>query len=205
MLRRPRTYMFAGLALLVPLCAWLLRAQLTERIDSYSACANAGYPVTQTYPPTCSDGRHTYLGPPSNAAPLSAAQSSVEFQLLVQGDSGGSYPKRQEVLTTAPEWQKYWQAVHAGLPSMPPILPVDFGTSSVIALSEGQQRTNGYNLQVTSVVTGTSGTTIGVTESIPTITCQVAQAETNRYYIAKTAKLTPPVSFRITTDHRHCQ
>jgi hypothetical protein len=204
-LRHPRTYMFAGLLLLVPLSAWLLRGQFTERIDSYAACAEAGYPIAETYPPTCSDGRHTFLGPPSTVGPLSAEETSVPFQLLVEGDSGGNYPQRQEVITTIADWQHYWQTVHAGLASVPPILPVDFASSNVVALSEGPQLTSGYNLKVTSVVTSASGTTVGVTESIPTITCQVTQTSTNRYFIAKTDKLTPPVSFRITTDHRHCQ
>lgn len=193
-----------GAALVIGLGAWLLRGHYTEPIDSYDSCAEAGYPISETSPPTCSDGFHTYRGADPAAATPQAAVTSVPFELLVDGDSGGTYPKRQEVITSQADWQRYWRNVHASLATLPPLLPVDFKTSTVLALSEGRQPTTGYNLKITSVSTTSAGTIVDVSESIPTITCKVAQVTSNRYFIASTATLAQPVSFRFTTTKHQC-
>ncbi len=194
----------AGLALILALSAWAFNPRATTLIDSYASCAAAGYPVQDSDPPACSDGRHTFVGPAATVAPPAPMAANQNFEILVEGDSGGSYPKAQEVIAGPTGWARYWGRVHAGLASLPPILPVDFTTSGVVALSEGRQLTTGYNLKVTSITTTSAGTTVYVTESIPTITCTVAQTATNRYFIARTPVLPEPVSFRITTEHRHC-
>jgi hypothetical protein len=194
----------AGAAVLLGLVAWLMHAAVTFSIDSYASCASAGYPVSGTDPPVCSDGHHSYLGP--SAAPAASADpsESVPFEILVTGDSGGAYPRLQETITSEAGWEKYWAQVHAASSPLPPILPVDFRLHDVIALSEGRQMTGGYNLKVTSINRSARGTIIDVTEQIPTITCPVTTSITNRYFMALTDKLTEPVSFRITTDRRQC-
>jgi hypothetical protein len=194
-----------GVVLILAVVAYLLNGGATSQIDSYAACATAGYPISGTDQPVCSDGHHSYLGPPA-AAPATAvaASEAVPFEILVTGDSGGKYARKQETITSQSDWVKYWGQVHATRSPLPPLLPVDFKTHDVIALSEGQQLTSGYNLKVTSVNLSDKGTIVDVTEQIPTITCKVTQAVTNRYFIVMTEKLTGPVSFRITTDRRQC-
>jgi len=194
----------AGVVLIVA-GAVLLAARFTWPIDSFAKCAADGNPVSGTEPPTCSDGSHRFVGPRSSPAPSSPPIESLMYQLLVSGDSDGNYPRAQKLITAAADWQRYWREVHSGLASIPPILPVDFTTSSVIALTEGQQQTGGYGLRITGINTGPTGTIVRVTETIPSITCNVTQAISNRYFIARTPKLTEPVSFRITTDHHRCQ
>jgi hypothetical protein len=192
-------------ALATILGLWLAsRAAPPPAIASYAQCAEAGYPVTASYPASCSDGHHTWVGPGTAPASPPLAATAQPFDILVTGDSGGTYPQRQETITTAADWQHYWRTVHAGLASTPPLLPVDFTVNQVLALSEGRQATDGYNLKITAVTTSPAGTIVDVTESIPTVTCQVKSTPTNRYFIARTTKLPPPVTFRITTDRRHC-
>jgi hypothetical protein len=161
-------------AWLFALGLWVLYATPTELVDSYTKCADEGYPVSDTDPPTCSAGGRTFLGPHSTATPaVSAGDFGVAqpFEILVEGDSGGTYPNRQEVITSQAGWEAYWRSVHAGRSPLPPLLPVDFSKNHVVALSEGQKPTGGYNLKVTSVTSELKGTVVDVTESIPTITC----------------------------------
>jgi hypothetical protein len=199
-----RLALLGGLVLMLALgMSVLFRGHPTEPIDSYASCARAGYPIQDSYPPACRSGGHTYVGPYSTVT-TPPPVTTVDFEIYVEGDSGGSYPQHQEVITTPAEWQQYWHTVHAALPSTPPILPVDFATSTIIALSEGRQLTTGYNLKITGITTGAAGSVVGVTESIPTLTCPVTQTATNRYLMVKTTKLTPPVSFRVTPEYRHC-
>jgi hypothetical protein len=141
----------------------------------------------------------------STVSPLQQSVITAPFELLVEGDSGGQYPKRQEVITSQSDWVRYWDQVHAGLRSIPPILPVDFTSSNVLALSEGPQSTSGYNLEIHSVETSAAGTVVDVAETTPGPTCRVTDSFTNRYFIARTGKLPEPVSFRITTQQHTCQ
>jgi hypothetical protein len=129
----------------------------------------------------------------------------VPYELLVDGDTKASTPAHgQEFINSQSQWQAYWREVHAGLATLPPLIPVDFSHSSVAAVSLGQQATSGFGLKISNITVSAAGTVIDLTESAPTITCAVAQTITNRYVIVRTSKLTEPVSFRLTTEQRHC-
>jgi hypothetical protein len=202
--RNERIIVILGSGLILLLAAWLLHGQLTARVDSFAKCASEGYPVAESDPPTCNDGRHAFVGPRASPGPSTAPSASLPFELLVDGDSASDYPQRQETITTQADWTRYWRSVHASLASLPPILPVDFTKDNVIAISEGRKMTGGYNLKITGIMAATTGTTVSVTETVPTTTCAVTQATTNRYLIVRTSKLAEPVSFRISTDYRQC-
>jgi len=174
-------------------------------VASYADCATAGYPITDTDPPSCSDGHSTWTGPANGALPSQAPSTSVPFDILVEGDSAGDYPHDSLHIQSDAEWQKFWREVHDGLPSMPPILPVNFRTSDVVAVVEGRQTTGGYGLRINSISTSAAGTVVDVQETVPTITCAVTQSPSNRYFLVRTDKLTEPVSFRLTTEHRECR
>jgi hypothetical protein len=183
--------------------AALIHALDTEPIDSYERCAADGNPIAESYPPVCYYHGHAFRGP-GTIQPLPSPMVSQEFTLLVEGDSHGAYPAKEDFITTQATWQAYWRTVHAGLASQPPLLPVDFTANDVIAISEGKQMTSGYDLAITSITTGEAGSVVAYTESTPTIGCTVAQVITNRYLIVKTSKLTAPVSFRKTPVKRQC-
>ncbi len=191
---------FATLALL----AWALAGRLTEQIDSYVQCAAAGNPITQTDPPTCRDGNLLFIGPASVPADPADVVQTKPFEILVDGDTGGVYPNKQEVITSAQDWSAYWHRVHASQSTLPPLIPVDFSKSQVFALSEGPKTTDGYVLKVTSVVVNASGTRVNVSQYTPGITCKVKNVRSNRYFVVKTDILPQPVSFNITSQVRVC-
>ena len=123
---------------------------------------------------------------------------------MVDGDTTGTYPREQRHIVNDTDWASYWDLIHSSAGVSPPIIPVNFAISDVIAISEGQQATSGYSYKVTAVSTGDKGSIIDITESIPTVTCPVTNRPSNRYFIVRTAKLTEPVSYRTTTVYRHC-
>jgi hypothetical protein len=165
----------------------------------------AGYPLIQTDPPICKDGPHNFTGTPLPQATPLPERHSQAFDILVDGDTHGTVPAHsQKFIHNQSDWQSYWREVHSGLPTLPPIIPVDFTANDVVAVSLGRQATGGYGLKITSIDTTAAGTTVSLTESTPTITCVVTQAFSNRYLIVRTEKLTEPVIFRITSDKRHC-
>ncbi|HEX3082621.1 MAG TPA: protease complex subunit PrcB family protein, partial [Candidatus Saccharimonadia bacterium] len=197
---RPRWWQLGVSLVLAAIVAIWITAGYTEPIDSYTACVTAGYPVFDSNPPVCRAGSRNFTGLPSPTPTPPAPVTSVPFEILVDGDTHSPVPGHdQQLITTQSQWQTYWRSVHGGLPTLPPILPVDFSSSSVIGTSLGAKPTGGYSLKITSITTGSAGSVIDVTESTPTITCLVTQSITNRYLIVRTdTPLKDPVSFRIT-------
>jgi hypothetical protein len=177
----------------------------TAQLDSYAACAEAGYPVTDSNPPLCRAGRLNFTGtlrPPEASAPPVSVQA---LEILVNGDTATSLPAAHQVLINSQaEWQTYWQQAHAGIKPLPPLIPVDFSTASVLAAGLGPKPTGGYSLRFTGVTSGPSGTIAGFTESSPSAGCATTQAVSNRYTVVRTAKLAPPVSFRVTSVKHSC-
>ena len=177
----------------------------TEPIDSFAACAEAGYPVTDTNPPLCRVDSTNYLGTPVAATVQAAPSTSVPFDILVDGDTHAATPPHgQTLITNQADWQHYWAQAHVSLAQLPPLIPVDFTTSNVIATSFGMEANTGYELKITSINSSTSGSTVDITESTPTITCPITQTPTNRYLIVRTPIIAQPTSYRITSEMRHC-
>lgn len=200
-----RVIVLIGTGLILILLAWLVRPGGTSPLDSFTQCALAGYSVSDTNPPICAAAREVYLGPVASPTPAQIQLTTQNFELLVDGDSQSNYPRGWQVITTQAGWVKYWSQIHAALPSLPPLLPVDFSQLDVIALSEGHEPTSGYSLKITGIAAGPSGSVVDISESVPTITCSVTpNPPTNRYYIVDTAKLPAPVSFKLTPEPRHC-
>ena len=208
MLGYVKQHLWAQLALslvVVSLLAIAVRAGTTAQIGSYADCIEAGNPVIDTNPPICRDGSLNFTGAPTPAPKQLAPDINVPFELLVDGDTRAAAPAhRQDFINSQAQWQTYWRQVHASLATLPPLIPVDFSTSSVAAVSLGERSTTGFGLKITGITESDVGTTVDLTESTPTITCSVSQTTTNRYVIVRTAKLTEPVSFRVTTEKRHC-
>ena len=195
------TVILGVLAVLIVLVAWVLTSQPTAPIDSYAACTAAGYPVSETNPPICQSPKRAFVGPVVSTPPSSEASQGVPFELLVDADSHSAYPRATQVLTTQDAWQSYWSQVHARI-SLPPILPVDFASSEVIALSEGEGPA-GRHFAVSSVNESSHGTVVMVNETVP-IGCVEPTGSTNPYYIVRTQRLTTPVTFSVTPLTHKC-
>jgi hypothetical protein len=205
-LRRVRWQHLAIAAILAVGLAVIVSAGTTEPIDSYAACTQAGFPVLQTEPPICRDGNRSFNGTPDPVASAGPAQTTIPFEILVDGDTRTKLPAQlQTLVSTQAAWLSFWSHVHAGLPTLPPLLPVDFATSSVVAISLGPQTTTGFGLKITNISESPTGTVVSYTKTTPTITCQVTPAVSNPYLIVRTPTVTRPISFHLTTELHHCQ
>ncbi len=183
---------------------WLFDAQTTELVDSFASCANQGYPIEQTDPQVCHAGGHLFIGPSAPATVAPTALVSQPFELLVDGDSLGNYPRGGQVIAGEAAWRQFWTTIHASLSVAPPILPVDFSVNDVVVISDGHQTTNGYGLKVTAVLANTAGSVVDYTEIIPTFGCKIQATPSNRYEIITTAKLVKPLNFSPAQESRQC-
>ncbi len=199
---RRRLSILGPVAFFALLGAWLIWATATEPLDSFAACAKAGYVVLDSNPPVCRAPGRNFIGPLSTPAPTPAAVANQDFQLLVDGNSEGKYPRGWQLIASQSAWQKYWSDVHASV-TLPPLIHVDFSTSVVVAVSEGVRPTSGYKMVITGIGTSTTGTSIDLTETTP-VGCAVTQTPTNPYFIVQTARLPTPITYQITQARHEC-
>lgn len=188
---------------LVPISLAILAGALwpshPTRVTNFDQCSAAGFPIQESQPEVCSAYGHSYVGPDDGSAVAAAAGGVVQtlpFEVMVEGDSRGNYPKGQEVIRTQSAWQSYWAAVHEAVSPLPPLLPVDFTKYDVIALSAGVVATNGYSLQIGGVNIKDGAAQIVAHETLPGISCVVKPVKTNPYYIVRVAKLPAKVTFQ---------
>lgn len=173
-------------------------------IDSFAECAKAGFPVEQTDPPTCDDGRQTFTGPKGTPLPSMAPVEELEFQVLVEGDSRGTYPAKSQLITSQAQWQNYWLQVHKALSPLPNLIPVDFSKNDVIALNMGPEPTDGYSLSLLSLVSSGQEVTASVQLRQPGQNCGLPPKSTGPYYIALVPKLAASLKFDTATVTHKC-
>lgn len=184
--------------------AIVIASSSTSPLDSFAACAEAGYPISDGEVVTCIAGNATFRGAPERRAEPAEAVSTEPFTLLASADSGTATPREQVVIRSQEQWAAWWRTIHAGL-VQPPLLPVNFATSNVVLIVGGPKQTSGYTYRVTGIARGTRTTVIDTSESIPTIGCPVQAQRSNRYYIVRTAPLPDPVVFRNSSQSRYCK
>jgi hypothetical protein len=207
--RRYWPQLTVGLVVLVIFAAiafWAIHKHRTV-IDSFDSCAAAGYPISTTDPQTCSANHHTYVeaeSSPATSTSTGPTGTSQTYTVLVSGDSRGTYPQKQQVITTQAAWTAFWAQVNAKVSPFPPILPVDFSQDEVIALTEGPKPSGGYALELTGVLAGTSSASVAYDEIVPGEACTTATGPTDYYLLASTPKTTGPVSFTSTKVRRKC-
>lgn len=192
------------LVIIIGLAFWLAHPARVADIDSFAACVKAGFPVSDTNPPTCDDGHQTYTGPLGSPGPSAQPLETLDYSILVEGDSKGAYPAKNQLITTQAQWQSFWREVHTGLPSTPPLIPVDFGKYSVIALTMGPEPTQSYSIRMLSIGRSAQATVVDVELREPAQDCKLPALKTDPYFLAQVPKLDQPPRFETSTATRSC-
>ena len=202
---RRKTLIILALIILVILGGWIIFGPgYFARIDSFKECANAGFPVTDTNPPTCNDGDKTFVGPLGTPLPAAQAYQTIEFQTLVEGDSKGTYPAKNQLITSQAAWQSFWTAVHRQLPVMPNILPVDFSKNDVIAVTLGPKPTDGYTVRLLSLSTTGQQFKADIQVGMPGKGCNLPAHATGPYHLVMVPKITGPLTYEVNTVAHDC-
>lgn len=178
-------------------------------IASFDECVKAGYILSDTDPQTCSDGKQTFAQTPVAPAAAVALEkpqivTMTEVETLVGGDSRGTYPARQQIIRTGARWQQFWSQVHTAIRPLPPLIAVDFKQSWVIAITAGPSEKPGHMVTVTNVETGEKGSTVYVTEYVPTAHCPISKTVSNYYFLGRVKALPEPVKFAVEKKERAC-
>lgn len=120
-----------------------------------------------------------------------AAGQKVDFEVLKTGSNAFGFDKPAERLIQDLEsWTKVWNAVESGVIPRPPVQPVDFEKSSLVALFAGEKRTGGYSIAVEAVSLSSDGKTLTVRarETSPPKGSITTMVLTSPYQIVKVAR-----------------
>jgi hypothetical protein len=197
--------MLAGLVLigLVALGGMALHAAPLP-ITSFEECADDGYPVISGNPSICTAHGKSYSDVVDISSGSSQAITSLDTEILVEGNSEGNYPVRQEVIRSQSAWESYWSRVHEAVHPTPNLLAVDFNNYDVVAISAGVQPTNGFTYEITSITQEGQTATVQIHELVPSINCNVQAVQTNPYFIMRVAKLPQNVVFSNDKSVHNC-
>lgn len=204
--KRSKWLIVAGIvAVLIIAFIIIFHPGTSAAVDSYKECVSAGYPVTSTNPPVCNDGHKNFVGPLASQAPVVEENiQTLDYTILVEGDSKGVYPAKNQVITSQAAWQSFWRAVHSKLPSLPPLLPVDFSKNDVIALTMGVEPTGSYSIHMLSLVQNGQSYQAVVEYRQPGPDCKLPTLKTDPYFLASVPKLHGPVAFETSTATNNC-
>lgn len=206
--RRPLSIVAATVAVMLIGVAviWFLNHR-PAKVTDFNSCILAGYNPSNGDPQTCSDGHHTYVAASSSTSstgPAEPAETAQSYSVLVQGDTEGDYPARQQVVATQAAWTSLWGQLYAKLNPGPPLLPVDFSQDEVVVLTDGPKPSGGYSLEVTGVATSTAGTTVDYQAFSPQGRCTQNLTPTDPVVAIVTAKTNGPVTYAVTPQSRKC-
>ncbi len=123
----------------------------------------------------------------------------AEKNALIQQEFRGTYcgvtePQRR-VITDGPAWQKLWQQVHDGQSPMPMTPNIDFGKYAAVVVFMGEQRSGGYDIEITAILEMPDKRQIVVRESRPKSGGMVTMALTQPYHIVIVNKSSLPIEF----------
>ena len=140
----------------------------------------------------------------ASTSPSTPAETVQQYNVLVQGDTKGSYPARQQVVTTQAAWSALWGQLYDKVVPEPPLLPVDFSQNEVIVLTDGPKPSGGYALDVTGVAASSAGGTIDYEAYAPQGSCTASLSPSDAVVAVVTAKITGPMTYSVTPVTRKC-
>ena len=176
-----------------------------QNVYDFNSCITAGNDVINTDPPTCSSGHTTYAQKIDNPSAVSTPSLiQLQYKILVSGDSRGTYPKSEKVISNLGDWTAYWRSVNNQIKPTPPILAVDFKTEQVIAITAGEVPNSGYSVEVTGVSVDQTTTYVYYDIIIPATTCSPKPGLSDPYYLISTTKSPANFKFIPTNKSKKC-
>jgi hypothetical protein len=141
-----------------------------------SAQTPSAYPPPEPPPPSPADERQVPV-PDEPAAP---APSEPLFQTVIvdQFYSGIGASKRM-LIRTGEEWRGFWREMYGDEEPIPTAPVIDFETSMVVVAALGTRPTEGYWVEIESVLASEEGIQVKIIETAPGEGCVVNEALTS--------------------------
>src|SRR3990167_7882573 len=121
-----------------------------------------------------------FANPRTASAPDTSLGTPVEFSVLEEGAQSNVIERKNYLARTPEALEELWKMVHGEEAEVP---VVDFSTSEVIGVFQGQKSTGGYAIKVEKVLDSETARTLYLTLYEPASGCPVAQALTTPFEI----------------------
>ncbi len=176
-----------------------------HNVHTFAECEMYGYPLSGKNNTICTANHMTYVKPDDMAYAAEGTNlQGLGSELLVIGDSRGTYPAKQDVVTNQGEWEGYWKRIHFSIHPIPPLIPIDFSKREIVAVNEGPKDTDGYRLSISSIQTDGSKIIVTAEEVVLANDCHPSNTPSNMYNILSIDKTLLPVIFKSSSRIRTC-
>jgi hypothetical protein len=134
------------------------------------------------------------------AALLRPSPPRLPFTTLAQGSFGGIRSRERVVVRDADAWEAFWRRHAATVRPDPPAPAVDFASRTLLAVTQGERPTGGYEVRVTEVRSAADPggeLVVLVEENAPAPGTAVITALTSPFHFVTIPRWDGPVRFQV--------
>jgi len=179
--------------------AILAFAVLLVTAAAASAQEPSAYPPPEPPPPPPADERQVPV------EPAASPPSEPLFQTVIvdQFYSGIGASKRM-LIRTGEEWRGFWRELYGEEEPIPAAPVIDFETSMVVVAALGTRATEGYWIEIESVVASEEGIQVEIVETTPGEGCVVNETITAPVTAVAVERREGPATFISREEVRPC-
>lgn len=107
---------------------------------------------------------------------------------MARGTQSGLDTQQVLLITSQPEWQKFWSSYSTPFVPPPALPQVDFAASAVVAVALGEQNTGGYAVEIAGVRQEGERLSVTVKVTRPAPGGFTIQALTHPYHMVRIPK-----------------
>lgn len=126
--------------------------------------------------------------------------AAVEFQTLSQGTQSGIQEQTAVLIADPERWKAHWERHAKVFVPAPPPPPVDFDTSSLVAVHLGERRTGGYTVSIAAINREEGHLRVTAVERRPAPGAVVTMALTQPYHIVLIPRVEPGTVLAVTWE-----
>lgn len=104
------------------------------------------------------------------------------------GDDALLTERKNYVLRTTNDFERFWNELHIGAEVVPPRPQVIFAREEVIAVFQGVQGTTGHHIEVKDIIDTEDERVVFIELTVPGPLCNVGQVVTNPYHLVVVPK-----------------
>jgi len=86
------------------------------------------------------------------AAPVKAQADSICFLSVLKVSDSSHTEEENVVINDNAQWQSLWQTLFTNISEKPPLPKIDFTRRTIVAVFQGEQATNGYEISIEKIL-----------------------------------------------------
>lgn len=137
--------------------------------------------------------------------PTLAEADTICFLGVLKLTDSGHAEAQNYVINTETEFQSVWEKIFSNTSEKLPLPVIDFTRRTIVAVFQGTQPTNGYEISIQEIVEAENSLEVAVKSIAPGKRCVVLGKVTRPFDIVEIEKTEKPVVFHVKQKIRKCE